>query len=155
MSNEITIYRDSSAYNRLSTIANKYSYIFRDFDNIVDLLKKQQMQIFTLLSAKSDVSRIYLLSSKNKKIVDKKFNCLYIEKKMLQTIQSIEYDYFVFVIWRTINKMRKSRVVINIRDLNKISIFDVYSISLQSDVLVAIIEFSYISIIDCASFFYQ
>jgi len=41
------------------------------------------MQISTLFDAKLNASRIYSLSSKNKKIINKKFDRLYIEEKIL------------------------------------------------------------------------
>ncbi len=41
------------------------------------------MQIFILCSAKLNASRVYSLNLKNKKVINKKFDCLYIEKKIL------------------------------------------------------------------------
>ena len=56
------------------------------------------MQIFTLSKAKLNASKIYSLSLKDKKIIDKKFDCLYIEKKILQITQFTKYNYFIFII---------------------------------------------------------
>jgi hypothetical protein len=56
--------------------------------------------------------------------------------------------------------MRKSftwrnRVMMNIRDLNKISEHDAYSMSLQSNILNKAQECSYISVMNCITFFHQ
>lgn len=50
---------------------------------------------------------------------------------------------------------RKDRVVTDIRGLNKISMFDAYPMTLQTDVIAAVLECPYISVMDCASFFHQ
>ena len=59
------------------------------------------------------------------------------------------------MVWRTINGERKGRVVVDIRGLNKISMFDAYFMSLQFDILSAVIDCSYISMMDCVDFFHQ
>ena len=50
---------------------------------------------------------------------------------------------------------RKSRIVVNIRDLNKITKSNFYPLSLQLDITFAIIEFLYISTIDDNDYFHQ
>jgi hypothetical protein len=53
------------------------------------------------------------------------------------------------------NDERKKRVVIDIRDLHKIVEFDSYSMSLQTNIISAVADSKYISMIDAAAFFYQ
>lgn len=53
------------------------------------------------------------------------------------------------------NLVRKSRIVVDIRGLNKISVKDSYSLSLQSDVISAVKDCYFIIVIDATSFFYQ
>lgn len=50
---------------------------------------------------------------------------------------------------------RKNRVVINIRDLNAIIVSDVYSMFVQTDIIVAVTECEYISIVNVLEYFYQ
>ena len=50
---------------------------------------------------------------------------------------------------------QKKRVVINIRDLNKISQFDVYSMQQQIDIIATIMKCSYIFLINATTFFHQ
>ena len=155
MSNEIIVYEDLSAYNRLFTIAEAYSSIWRDNDDTVNVSEEDWMFISILLKAKSDASKIYSLSPEDKKVVDQKFDRLHSEEKMSWTKQLTSYEYSVFVMWRTINEVRKERVIVNIRDLNKIFMFDAYLMSLQFDVLSTIQEVVYLSVMNCASFFHQ
>jgi hypothetical protein len=50
---------------------------------------------------------------------------------------------------------RRDKVIIDIRDLNKISEHDAYSMSLQSDILSKTQECSYIFVMNCITFFHQ
>jgi Reverse transcriptase (RNA-dependent DNA polymerase) len=62
----------------------------------------------------------------------------------------------VFVAWRTVYEDgkpdRKGRVVVDIRDLNKISVPDIYPTPIQSDILAGK---KYITVVDAMPFFYQ
>ena len=57
----------------------------------------------------------------------------------------IFYAFLVFVVWRTIYKdgkfIRKGRVVIDIRGLNRITVTDIYPIPLQSDIISLILGY--------------
>ena len=50
---------------------------------------------------------------------------------------------------------RKNKIIMNIRDFNKIIQFDVYSIQLQFDLISIVIDCVYISIFDYINFFHQ
>ena len=94
------------------------------------------MSITLTLDAKISSTRVYSLSTKDKKL-------------------STLYDFSMFVVWREINEIRKERVVIDIRNLNKISLQDSYSMSLQAIVTAAVAECQYIIVIDVNDYFYQ
>ena len=83
MSNEIIVFGDSSVYNRLSTVAKVYSEIWRDIDDTVNVSKEQWMSISILSDAKPKINKVYSLSSKNKKVVDKEFDRLHKKGKMI------------------------------------------------------------------------
>ncbi len=51
--------------------------------------------------------------------------------------------------------MRKNRVVIDIRDLNAIIVSDAYSMSAQTDIIVAVVECKYIFVVNVLEYFYQ
>ena len=66
------------------------------------------------------------------------------------------FSYPCFIIWRTIpDGSRKGQVVVDIRSLNQITVPDVYPMPLQSDIIAAVRGSTFISTVDCASFFYQ
>ena len=71
----------------------------------------------------------------------------------------IFFEYFVFVIWRTVIKdeksIKKKRTVMNIRELNKIVVSDVYFMSIQIDITAAVADCKYISVIDAMKYFHQ
>ena len=52
-------------------------------------------------------------------------------------------------------KSQKKWVIINLKDFNKITKSNIYSIFLQTDIIQTIAECSYIFIFNAASFFYQ
>ena len=87
------------------------------------------------------------------------FDKLHVQNRMKYIIQSISHDYFVFVIWKIVSDSdeseRKNRIVIDIRNFNKIVVIDIYFMSLQSDITISIIDCQYISIFDAISFFHQ
>ena len=78
---------------------------------------------------------------------------------MQYTTKSTKHKYSVFVVWQTMsesnNSKRKDRAIVDIRELNKIVVTDNYSISLQTNIISAVAECSYISIFDAAEFFHQ
>ena len=60
------------------------------------------------------------------------------------------------VVWRTLSSgKRKGRVVVDIRDLNQMALPDVYPLPLQADITALAQVCPYITVVDCASFFYQ
>ena len=152
---DITVFDEQFIYNRLFTVTNAYSKIWRDIEkNIVNISENQWMFISILSNAKSNVNKIYFFNSKDKKIINKKFDRFHKKDKLSWTDQFTFYDYSMFVIWRIVNDKRKSKIMINIRDLNKMSMFDVYSMSLQFDIFFVVMSAFYISVMNYASFFH-
>ena len=102
---------------------------------------------------------MYSLNFVDKKFVNETFNKLHAQKRMKYINQFISHEYSIFVIWRTIfdfdNSKRKKRVIVNIRDFNKIIVIDSYFMSLQIDIIVAVIECRFIFVFDVVDFFHQ
>ena len=100
--------------------------------------------------------RVYPLSNDAKRVVDKVFDKLHKQKRLDWTSQSTPFSFPVFVVWKTLpDGSRKGRPVIDIRGLNAVTLPDVYPLPLQSDLIAAVKDCGYISVVDCASFFYQ
>ena len=100
--------------------------------------------------------RIYPLGIEDKKLVDKTFDKLHEQGRMSWSTTSTPFSYPVFVVWKTLpSGERKGRAVVDVRSLNQISRTDVYPLPLQSDVIAVAQGCKYITVVDCASFFYQ
>ena len=161
LSNDIIIYDDEFVNVKLSTIAKVYFNIWqKKTTNIVNISKKEWMSMNIIFDAKSNSARVFKLNKQDRDIIDKKFDELHKQEKMSWITQFISYAYSCFVIWRTIylfdkSSKRKSKIVVDIRDFNKIIQFDVYFMQLQFDLIFVVVECIYINIFDCTSFFHQ
>ena len=65
------------------------------------------------------------------------------------------FTFPMFVTWKIINDEKKYRMIIDIWILNKIIVFDVYSLLLQAEIIILLWNKKYISIINCSKFFHQ
>lgn len=74
---------------------------------------------------------------------------------MTWSIQFIFYSYSVFVVWKDIPNNKKKRMIIDIRELNKITETDIYLLSLQFEIITLLLKYSYLSIIDAIEWFHQ
>ena len=89
-------------------------------------------------------------------MVDKTFNKLHEQGRLSWIAESTPFSYPVFVVWKIMpDGTRKGRAVIDIRGLNAIIQADLYPLPLQSDLISSVKDCVFISIVDCASFFYQ
>jgi hypothetical protein len=113
------------------------------------------MSIILKLEVKIEIVKVYSMNSTKRHLIDEIFDKLHDQQKMHWIIEFTTHDAFVFVVWRMINEKKKERVIIDIRDLNKITKFDSYSMSLQFDVIEVVFDVKFIFVIDVAAFFYQ
>ena len=103
--------------------------------------------------------KIYLLEFKNRMIINNTFDKLHQKKRIFWSNNHISSEYSVFIIWK--NQLvdekiiKKSRVIINFQELNKIMKSDIYFIFLQTDMISAVAECLYILMINIVFFFYQ
>ncbi len=108
---------------------------------------------------KIKLNKIYFLKSNEEILINKIFDNLHAKDKMKWSIKLISFEYSIFVIYRTIMKneklVRKNRVVMNIKKLNAIIVFDAYLMSAQTNIIVVIIECQYIFVINVLKYFYQ
>lgn len=121
----------------------------------MNILEENWMSITLTLEIKILLTRVYSLSTKDKKLIDEIFDKLHEQHKLTWIEQSTLYDFSVFVVWREINEIRKKRVVVDIRDLNKIFLQDSYSMSLQMIITTVVADCQYITMIDVNDYFYQ
>ena len=86
-------------------------------------------------------------------VIDSTFDELDQQGKLDWTNESTPFSFPCFVVYRGLEG--KGRVVVDIRGLNAITQPDTDPLPLQSDIILAVHECSFIFVIDCASFFYQ
>ena len=152
-SNDVTMYETKMF--ELVNLVNSYQNIFRDFDFIVDIFEDEWMFINFKFEVVFKFNKMYSLEVKNRNFIDVTFDKLHQQNKLHWTIQSISFNYSIFVVWRDTFTNQKRRVIIDIKDLNDIIESDNYSLFLQSNIITEIVDSSYISIIDVVDWFHQ
>lgn len=158
--NEVTCYENKAAVAQLFAIVEEYFDIWKNVASKVNLSSERWMKIKIISRVVSSSFRVFRLNAKNRVIVDKEFDALHDQDKMNWTIETTSYVFSVFVIWTTVHyldksSMRKERVVVNIRKLNKIIELDSYSMFLQFDIISNASECLYIEIMNELIFFHQ
>ena len=117
-------------------------------------LKNNWKIINTKLKHKS-----YSMSVNEYTVIDKILNKLHDQKKTYWIQNSALYTCLIFIAWWTVYKdeklIWKEQAVINLKELNHVTVSDAYFLFLQSDIIVSILECKYISIINDIDFFYQ
>ena len=156
--NEIIIHNFSQeAITSFTSLVNKYFDLWIDQD-FVDLSMKNWMKISLKTDWENkikDKTKVYSMRIKNKEFLNKIFDKLHQQNKLSWTTQSTSFFFSCFVVWREVLDQKKARVVVDIRDLNAVVQSNAYSVSLQFDILTAVSDCNFISIIDCSGFFYQ
>ena len=156
--NEITVHISSTQIvNAFINLINNYSIIWTD-QEFVKLSKNNWMKLSLKTDWENNIKkkvRVYSFDARNKKVIDDTFNELQSQSKLAYITEFTFFNFSCFVVWKKSSDKKKSRVIVDIRELNVISRLDVYSISLQVDVLQAMQNCIHISIVDCFDFFYQ
>ena len=159
LSIDITIYGDSLTRNKLTEVVSSYPELWHDDDFIVRIFSEEWMSIDIIFDFKIEATKMYSLSSADRKLVDEVFDKLHAQGRMEYISQSIFHDYFVFAVWRIVSESdeseRKDRVIVDIRDLNKISLIDFYFMPLQADITSVVADCRFIFVFDATDFFHQ
>ena len=158
---DIIVYDTSKVVEIIISMTKVFLNFWQNDDFVVNLFSKKWMFIDLKSDVKSMLFKIYSFDQTNKNFIDQKFDKLQRQNKLKYITQSTSFNYSVFVIWRIIQKnsnessIRKNKVIINIRKLNKIIKSNIYFISLQTNVIILIVECFYISVFDATNFFHQ
>lgn len=100
--------------------------------------------------------RVYLLGNENRQVVDKIFDEMYRLGRLEFTTEHNQINFPMFVIWKTdVEGKKKGKSVIDIRKLNKMLLPNLYSWSLQLEIIANVQECTNLAVLDAASFFYQ
>ncbi len=147
----------SQAIASFSKLVDQYSNLWKN-EEFVNLSQNQWMRIFLRSDWEIRIFekiKIYSLKIEDKKLMNQIFDDLQTKERLKYITTSTLFNYSVFVVWKLINDKKKERIIINIRDLNVITLLDAYFLSLQSDIISTIKKCNYLFVIDCASFFHQ
>ena len=159
-STDITVYDTSFVAQAIIAVAEIFFNFWKNDDFIVNLSFDEWMSITLQFDAKLTSSKIYSVNQANKNFIDKEFDKLQQQNKLKFISQSTSFSYSMFVIWRIIQRSnesskRKNKVVIDIRNLNKITKLNIYLMSLQTNIIVLVVDCSYIFVFDAINFFHQ
>ncbi|CAI6082148.1 unnamed protein product [Clonostachys chloroleuca] len=97
----------------------------------------------------------YVVSPKDRQIIDDTFNPLHDTGRMEWVGDSCPFAAPVFVVWKTVDGQQKGRVVIDLRGLNAATLPDAYPLPRQEDLLASVRGARYFTVVDARSFFYQ
>ena len=148
--NEVIIYDESNVIAQIVDVTNVYSIIWNDQNTTVDIFEKQWMFI-TLKSNVVDslkLIKIYSIDFKNRIVINVIFDKMHKKSKMTWITQLTSFNFSIFVVWKNTFNDSKNRTIVNIRDLNKMIVFDFYSLSLQSKFINFVIDYAYINTIN-------
>ena len=159
LSSKITVYDDFETRDKLFSVADNYSNLWNDNDFIVKISANEWMSIEIIFESKIEATKMYSFDLVDRKLVDEVFDKLHVQNRMKYTSQFIIHDYSIFAIWKNVFEFneseRKDRMMIDIRDLNKIAITDFYFMSFQTNIISFVTNCRYISVFDVADFFHQ
>ena len=155
---EINVYDDVNVRNKFANVALNYLKLWNDNEFTMKISKNEWMSIELKFDVKIETTKIYSFDFANKKFVNEIFDKLHAQKRMKYIIQFTSHDYSMIVIWRIVfesnDSKRIKRVVVNIRNLNKIIFIDLYFMSFQFDIISIVIEYKFISVFDVANSLY-
>jgi hypothetical protein len=155
-SQDIIVYKIADTQQLLFDVIAKFSFLWDKTENfMINIFENQWMSITLKFDARIETTKIYSMKSSERKLIDKTFNKLHEQDKMHWTTKLITHETSIFVIWRMINEKKKNRVIVNIRELNKIVKSNSYSMFLQIDIIWTVAECKFIFVINATTFFYQ
>ena len=159
LSADITIYDDVDTRTKFANVIASYSNLWNDNEFIVRISSNEWMSIEIKSNVKIETAKMYSLSFVDRKLINDTFDKLHAQKRMKYISQSTSHEYSIFAIWRIVfdfdDSKRKKRVIVNIRDLNKITLIDSYFMSLQANIIVVVIDCRFISVFDAIDFFHS
>ena len=121
----------------------------------MDIPEVEWMPIPLKTGAVSKPGRVYPVGQKDREVIDKTFDKLHDQGKMTWSTMPTPFSYPVFVVWKDTADGRKGRVVVDIRELNKIAENDTYPLPLQSEIIALLLGYAFLSTIDAVGWFHQ
>ena len=155
MFNEITIHQFEIT-SSLVNIIDEFFVLWKNID-FVELSQENWMRIFLKFDWKiriNDKIKIYFFDQRDKNFVDKTFDEFHEQERLSWINDFTFFNYSTFCVWKNVDDEKRNRIIVNIHDLNAITQSNVYSLSLQIDIILIVLNCSFISIVDASTFFY-
>ena len=149
--------------NLIDQVVAKYSVIWLKIEWVVNISEKYWIKIHFKNNWKVTNAKLkyksYSVSFNEHAVIDKTFDKLYKQEKTYWIQSSAFYAYLIFMTWQTVYKneklIQKEWAIINLWKLNHVTVSDVYSLLLQSNIITLILSCKYISMMNRTDFFYQ
>lgn len=154
LANGVTVYGAPQAAAKLTAIVEEFEEIWIDKGGAVELPQEDWMRLPLRTDWESKITgrpKVYPLGIKDRAIVDEVFDKLQAQGRLEFTKQPTPFCFPVFVV----HKGNHGRPVVDIRQLNQVSIRDAYPLPPQSEIIALIAGCPYVTCVDGASFFYQ
>ena len=155
MPNGVTIYGKPEAVEPLAQLIDEHQDLFVDQGQTVDIPEEEWMPIPLKPDATSKPAKVYAVGQRDKDVIDTTFDKMHDQGKMTWSTQPTPFSYPVFVVWKDTPNGPKGRVVVDIRELNKIAETDSYPLPLQSEIIALLLGYMYLSTIDAVGWFHQ
>ena len=157
----ITVFDDPEnpeVFRQLSSVFGRYKDVFED-TGFANLPEEDWMQIHLKPGWEKKIPkkcRVYPVGPREQEVIEKQIEKLVSQDRMFRTKRSVPFSFPVFVVWRTLSDgTRKSRMVVDIRGLNKIVLMDSYPMKTQEEMMATIANNGFITVFDAQSFYYQ
>ncbi|KAH6603966.1 hypothetical protein Trco_007412 [Trichoderma cornu-damae] len=141
--------------DQIRQIVEKYD-IWRD-QGIIPLPENEKMRINLVENWQSQKTptRPYPLGIEDRKFLDVTMDALHAQGRASWMKQPTPFGCPVFIVWRTIKGIKKGRMVVDLRPLNKLTVPDIYPIPSQEDIIASLRGKRYITVLDASAFFHQ
>ena len=108
LDNRITIYKNKKDINNIKEVTENYLQIQEDRGDIINLFKEEWLIVLVIINQKllniKLKNKVYPLSSNAYALIDKKFNKMYLQGKILQTIELSLFTFPIFMIQKIVYK---------------------------------------------------
>ena len=149
--------------NLIDQVIARYSTVWLKTEWVVDISEKYWMQIhfknnWKITDAKLK-HKFYSVSVNECIIINEILDKLHNQEKTYWIQSSALYMCSIFVTWWIMYKneklIQKKQTIINLQELNQATVSDIYSLLLQSNIIMSILSCKYISMMNKIDFFYQ
>lgn len=137
--NGIKVFGDATVIEKISSLVNEFPSIW-EFSGFVRILPEHWMTVPLRDNWQSRLAsikpKVYSLGKKSNKLVNKIFDELQRQGRLVYTKIHTPFNFSVLVVWKPgADKKKKGQAVIDIRRLNELVVPDAYPLPLQANII--------------------